>query len=117
MFAPPLVLLAFARDALLFLAQGFLGGIGAGAQAREVGFLQGGKLVGVDHSTGLLQSVDGRVEAIGDEEGACLFCFLFGVLKWRRVGWGKSEHTFLGSWNPTCPVAMEAFLCKFDQGV
>lgn len=42
-----------------------------------MGFLQGGKLVGVDHSTGLLQSVDGRVEAIGDEEGACLFVFVW----------------------------------------
>lgn len=46
----------------------------------------------------------------------CLF--LFGVLtKVEEGGVGKSEHTFLGSWNPTCPVAMEAFLCKFDQGV
>lgn len=71
-FTPPLVLLAFARDALLLLAQDFLGGIGSGAQACVVGFLERGKLVGVDDGSRLLQSVDGRVDAVGYEEGACL---------------------------------------------
>lgn len=44
------------------------------------------------------------------------FGFVVGVGEGRKEVWGR-VNTFLASWNPTCPVAMEAFLCKFDQGV
>ena len=50
-----------------------------------MGFLERGKLVGVDDSAGLLQSIDGRVEAIGHEEGTCLF-FVWLFLKWKKRG-------------------------------
>lgn len=79
--APPFILLTFACDTLFLLPQGLLGGVGAGAQGREVRLLEGGKVVGVDDGACLLQPVDSGIETGGYEEGSGL-----GFDQWREKG-------------------------------
>ena len=89
-----------------------------------MGFFVCGEGVGCGDGAGLLKAVNGCVEPGVDEDSRGLGYLarsLAGIVEKDMAEAGLEEAewglTFFWSWKPTCPVAIPAFLWRFDQGV